>query len=485
VLREEKQMAGLSSHERWARFRFSVVGPLFASPPAPGALQEELVRLSERTWQHPTTGEPVKFAVSTIERWYYAARGDNDPVVALKRKPRRDRGEQRSIGAELGNALRQQHREHPSWSYQLHFDNIQARIKEEPDLGPLPSYASVRRYMTAHGLKKRPRTKGRELREGELNARNYRESRETRSYEAEYVNGLWHLDFHHGSRKILTARGEWLRPVLLAILDDHSRLICHAQWYWQETAENLIHGLIQALCKRGLPRALMTDNGSAMLASETTQGLGRLSILHQTTLPYSPHQNAKQEVFWALVEGRLMAMLEGEPDLTLTLLNNATFAWDEMEYHRTVHSETNQPPLDRWLDHPSVGRECPGVDDLRLAFTVSKERTQRHSDGTISIAGTRFEVPARFSHLPKLWIRYASWDLSHVWLMDEQAGVALQRLYPLDKVRNADGHRRPVDPPPNADTPPHSGIAPLLRQLMSEYAATGLPPAYITKEDSP
>ncbi len=51
--------------------------------------------------------------------------------------------------------------------------------------------------------------------------------------------------------------------------------------------------------KRGLPRALMTDNGAAMLAEETRQGLSRLAIVHETTLPYSPYQNGKQEVFWA------------------------------------------------------------------------------------------------------------------------------------------------------------------------------------------
>ena len=51
----------------------------------------------------------------------------------------------------------------------------------------------------------------------------------------------------------------------------------------------------------------MTDNGAAMLAEETTAGLSKLGVLHQTTLPYSPYQNAKQESFWGRVEGRLMA----------------------------------------------------------------------------------------------------------------------------------------------------------------------------------
>jgi hypothetical protein len=99
------------------------------------------------------------------------------------------------------------------------------------------------------------------------------------------------------------------------------------------------------------------------------------------------------------------------------------------------------------------------------------------------VQGTRIEVPVQFRHLRQLQIRYASWDLSHVWLMDEDAGVALQRLFPLDKARNAEGYRRPIE---NAvqEEPNPSGIAPLLRSLITEYAATGLPPAYIAQEDS-
>ena len=79
-----------------------------------------------------------------------------------------------------------------------------------------------------------------------------------------------------------------MTPMLMGVLDDRSRLVCHLQWYLDETAYSLIHALCQALMKRGLPRALMSDNGAAMLAEETTSGLARLGIVHQTTLPYSP-----------------------------------------------------------------------------------------------------------------------------------------------------------------------------------------------------
>jgi putative transposase len=205
----------------------------------------------------------------------------------------------------------------------------------------VPSYSTVLRFLAARGLDKRRANTARRT-DGALAAAARLAEREVRRYEAEYVNGLWHWDFHHGSRKVLTPRGEWRTPMLLGILDDRSRLACHLQWYLAETAENVAHGLSQALQKRGLPRAAMSDNGAAMTAAEITGGLARLGVLHQTTLPYSPYQNAKQEAFWGPVEGRLMAMLEGVPDLTLALLNEATQAWVEYEYNRKIHSEIGQ-----------------------------------------------------------------------------------------------------------------------------------------------
>ena len=146
---------------------------------------------------------------------------------------------------------------------------------------------------------------------------------------------------------MLTQRGQWLRPIALGILDNHSRLCCHVQWYLSETAEDLVHGLSQAIQKRGLPRALLlTDNGSAMVAEEVIEGLLRLGIVHERTLAYSPYQNGKQEAFWGTLEGRLMNMLDGVTELTLAFLNEATQAWMEMEYNRAVHRETSCSPVE-------------------------------------------------------------------------------------------------------------------------------------------
>ena len=75
-----------------------------------------------------------------------------------------------------------------------------------------------------------------------------------RSYEVEHVLQLLHLDFHHGSRKVLTQRGTYVKPLLVGFIDDRSRFLCHAQWYTNEGSRELVHGLSQALQKVGLPR---------------------------------------------------------------------------------------------------------------------------------------------------------------------------------------------------------------------------------------
>jgi putative transposase len=473
------------SPDQWARFRFSVVGPLLAAPPERGELQPRLEKLAAQKWRHPISGQWASFGLSTIERWFYTALNEKqDPVTALRRKSRSDQGQHPALSAPLREALTVQYQQHPSWSYQLHADNLAVLVEQQPALGPNPSYASVLRFMKAHGLFKRRRF-GPVHSPGAQAAERHFENREVRSYESEYVNALWHLDFHNGSLRVLLDKGSWAYPLLLGTLDDHSRLCCHGQWYLREASEELCHGLSQGFQKRDLPRALMTDNGSAMLAAETVQGLARLSIVHETTLPYSPWQNGKQEVFWAQIEGRLLPMLEGVADLTLAQLNEATLAWIEMEYNRKTHSELGTSPLQRYLHHKDVSRPCLASERLRLAFTAELRRTVRRSDGTISLEGIRFELPSRYGHFERITLRVASWDLSHVYLSDPVSGAILCRLYPLDKSKNAQGQRAAKASPlakPNAQAPAPTTMAPLLQKLIKDYATTGRPPAYLPKD---
>ena len=130
-------------------------------------------------------------------------------------------------------------------------------------------------------------------------------------------------------------------------------------------------------------------------------------------------------------------------------------------------------------------RDCPAPQQLRHAFRVKVVRTQRRSDGTLTLDGVRFELPGRLHHLARVAVRYARWDLSQAAVVDERTGAEVAAIYPVNKVNNASGQRRRRQTDAAAAPAAPSGVAPLLQKLLAEYAATGLPPAYLPKPENP
>jgi hypothetical protein len=135
------------------------------------------------------------------------------------------------------------------------------------------------------------------------------------------------------------------------------------------------------------------------------------------------------------------------------------------------------------LAGPDVSRKSPSSVELRRAFRTEQSRAQRRSDGTITVEGVRFELPSRYRALRRVTVRVARWDLAAVDLIDVRTGRFLTTLLPLDKTKNADGLRRTLEPVSTDPASVPAGVAPLMKKLMADYAATGLPPAFLPFEN--
>ena len=77
---------------------------------------------------------------------------------------------------------------------------------------------------------------------------------------------LWHWDFHHGSRRVLTVSRRWQTPFLLGILDDRSRLVCHLERDRAEAAE-----LPPMVCRRRSKSAACLANRKLSISAVITR----------------------------------------------------------------------------------------------------------------------------------------------------------------------------------------------------------------------
>ena len=444
--------------------RYRIIAELIERPSGARELAARLRDIASRPHVFAGHEEPIRVSTRTLERWYARARKAPRPAEALQPKLRSDRGENRAMQQPHKDWIGSFRLSHPSWSVQLLFDNLIATGDEN-----LPSYSTVLRYMRQAGL----------LVGGFTSRRASR--REVRSFEVGFVGELWHMDFHKGSRSVLTQKGEYATPLCVAFVDDKSRLVCHAQWYLNETTEVLVHAFTQAVMKRGLPRTFYTDCGSAMRGAEFTTGLETLCVRQERTLPYSPHQNGKQEAFWQPLEGRLMKMIPKGTSLTLDLLNRYTQAWVEQDYNAKVHRETDQTPLERFFGTTSVHRPSPGSESLRSAFALRVTRSQRQTDGTVTLDGVRFEIPQCYRHMDGLKLSYARWDLSWAEILCPETNAILARIRPVPLEGNARGIRRDAaradsiantKEMANLTSADDSGsdLPPLLARCLEEYA---------------
>lgn len=130
-----------------------------------------------------------------------------------------------------------------------------------------------------------------------------------RRFEAEFPNDMWQSDVMHGpSVKI---DGKMHKAYLIAVLDDHSRLLPHAEFFLSERLDCWLDAFRQALMARGLPRKLYVDNGAAFSSKHLEHICASLGIALIHTPPYTPQGRGKIERFFRTVRTRFLPNFQG------------------------------------------------------------------------------------------------------------------------------------------------------------------------------
>lgn len=206
-----------------------------------------------------------------------------------------------------------------------------------------------------------------------------------RKFEAECVNDLWQSDVMHGPP--IRVNGKRLKTYLIAIIDDHSRLIPHAEFYLNERLSSYTDCLKQALAGRGLPRKLYVDNGSAFRCKQLEHICASLGVALIHSKPYTPEGRGKIERFFRTIRSDFLPHFRGE---SLLELNEVLDLWLEEVYHRRVHGSTGQSPFARFTENLHCLRPAP--ENLKDFFRHTARRRVA-KDRSIVLNGCLYEAP--------------------------------------------------------------------------------------------
>jgi len=221
----------------------------------------------------------------------------------------------------------------------------------------------------------------------------------------------------HGPR--VTHEERERKTYLFAIIDDHSRLITHAQFYLAENLDNYLDCLWTAMRKRGLPRKIYVDNGPSFRAHQLQLGCASLEVALSFAKPYRPQGKGKIERFFRTVRSQLLPELPKE--LTLDILNQRFEEYLDI-YHNRKHGTTGQEPIRRYLESADFLREAP--DNLPRYFRKRAVR-KVNNDRTVKLDGRLYEAPLGLIGL-NITLRYENYDRIEVFLDEESKGFLTQ-----------------------------------------------------------
>jgi putative transposase len=263
------------------------------------------------------------------------------------------------------------------------------------------------------------------------------------------------------------------KTYLFAFIDDHSRAVVGHRFGYAEDTVRLAAALRPALASRGVPAAAYVDNGSAFVDRWLLRACAVLGIKLTHSTPGRPEGRGKIERLFETVRAQFLVEITGtnQPGrhhvASLGELNRLFTAWLETVYHRTPHSETGQPPLQRWQAGGPFPLPTPAA--LREAFLWSEQRMVKKT-ATVSLHGNVYQVETDLVGR-RVELVFDPFDLSaiEVRLHGKPMGLAI----PHRIGRHAHPKARPETPPDPC--PPPSGIAylPLIDAAhQAELAAT-------------
>jgi len=350
-----------------AIFRYGVISDFVSGASISRSEKRRLLKeKSVKKWRIPFS-EKTRISKSSISKWICDYKESGYDITSLYPKDRSDKGKSRAIDDDTSLSLIELRKEFPGITVASLIEKVRERQLTPPDVTLSPS--TVYRFLDQHGLMKMTR----------------KTPEDRRKFEAEMPNDLWQSDVMHGPKVLFNDKNK--KTYLIAIIDDHSRLIVHAKFYFSENLVNYMEAFQDALLKRGLPRKLYVDNGAAFRSARLAYTAAALNIALIHARPYKPQGKGKIERWFRTVRTNFLPGFTGR---SIEDINDALTDWVKEHYNAKKHSATGQTPFHRFTSHMECLRSAPV--NLKDYFRITARRKVA-KDRTITLNGRLYEAP--------------------------------------------------------------------------------------------
>lgn len=325
---------------------------------------------------------PKCYSPKTIAAWYtdYLHFG----LDALKPKPRTDKGGTRKVTTEISDALVEKCRKYPRAPATVIYDMM---VKEGFFVPADLSLSTLTRYLN--------RTRASFEDTSEL-------PKDMKRFAHGKINQLWQTDLMYGP--YIKKDGKRVQTYLLAYIDDCSRLILHAQFYYSQDFLSLRHSFREAVLRRGIPKLLYTDNGKIYRCASFEYLCANLGITLLRAEPYTPTSKGKIERFFRSCRLRFLSTLETDKVRDIEHLNTLFWEWLTADYNEKLHSALGMSPLDCFLAQAESVVLPTDLSLFNEKFLVKAPRTIKH-DATLSLNSLLYEASPAFAGR-KVDVRY-------------------------------------------------------------------------------
>ncbi len=446
-----------------ALFRYTLILPLVRGEYPPGGKQALREQIASRHYEIPYSSRST-VSPSTLGRWEHTY--EEQGFEGLKPKPRSDRGQPRAISEETLDRAETLKREQP-----LRSARSIVQILTLDQTNPIPEERIAPRTLRRH-LALRDATAAQLLAE--------QRPKPYRRFERSHFGDLWQGDAMHGPYLPDPANPDRERQVFLfAFIDDHARLVPHAQFYWNEQLPRMEDCLKRSIRRYGRPLAIYVDLAKVYTSDQLDTICATLGIQRILGTPYYPEGRGKIERFFEFVQSDFLPELDVSSVETLPQLNESFLAWLEVVYHRKIHSETGQAPLERFRQDPAHATRPADPEELRLAFLHRDERKVKKT-ATVSFKGNRYTVPA-YLRGKQVELRYDPFDLTRIEVWYNNTFLELAEPEEIVTTTHPDVELDPISKPP-----PNSGLdyLALLRMERERLIQESLDTIHFTQLDS-